>query len=271
LELLLRSTHTEMRQGFVSNGAKTQDESNEINNWPSRAGLAVRAWLVWITSDYAVEPIWQGLTAGLFQVANGRGSEAAPASRVARVLRKAGIGWGLDRYRPRLEQMLACSGGGSLEEDTTNSGAEWRTRTRQEVKATLDVCEALIGLVPAPDPESKFSVSHLAAGARQLLEDWVSVKSAEEASAAAALPEVFAGLAALELPPVPATDALGRLREILGSTRIASMPRAFLHADREHQGTFTPEFLSVNKLGVNGTKDPSPLWTSPAAIADSAR
>jgi len=72
----------------------------------SRPGRALALWVAWIRDDFPQDTLLKMLREGLLEIPASPSGEAPSLSRLARLLRRAGIGFGRGRYLPHLNERM---------------------------------------------------------------------------------------------------------------------------------------------------------------------
>jgi ATP-dependent helicase/nuclease subunit B len=185
----------------------------------TRPGQAVLGFLRWVEGDFAAVHLQQIARAGVLKA-----SKTLSPFAFARVLRKALIGWGAERYVPRIQALLA-----SLEAARTQTDSETRIaaieRDMSRARESLPLIEKLLSLA-SPIADAEVDPAQLARVARLFLDGWAVVSNEMDAMALAALRRMFGEL--MELPESRSTRtmAIARLGEAVRDVHVsASNPR----------------------------------------------
>lgn len=97
----------------------------------TRHGRALAAYLRWVEEDFPADVIRSLLESGDLRAPERQGKRRMSGSRLARRLRRLRIGWGRDRYLPRIDGAL-----GALE-GREDDRAKWTRRELRALRATL--------------------------------------------------------------------------------------------------------------------------------------
>jgi RecB family exonuclease len=214
---------------------------------PGRVFLGLLAWL---ENDYQESYLRRLLETGDLSLQGaGRGAGDAPSARtVARLLTEASIGWGRERYLPRLEALRRAKEADlkrarkprEEEEDAGEGGLESLERELREVVWLQEAVRRLLERLPEPTPPGPADFAALCSGLAGLVETCASVNSEFDREAAAGIGSQLREAACLraeaDAAPLRREQALDRLRSsVSGLTVGKSAPRA----GRLHLSSFT--------------------------------
>ncbi|MGE5278017.1 MAG: PD-(D/E)XK nuclease family protein [Acidobacteriota bacterium] len=202
----------------------------------TRPGRAARAFLDWIGQDFAAEVLRQALAAGALTLQRQDGASEPGARVVARVIRRAGLGWGRNRHLSRLDHLV-----GELEKPEPRSRrdeaeatpermaqrAAARARDLQAARRARRFVERALELAPR-SREGPGDLRRLAAGARAFVAEFARVGDETDATAATALDALFEEFEELVAPPISVATAVERLRD--------AVERLSIGADRPRPG-----------------------------------
>ncbi len=197
----------------------------------TRPGRLILGILQWIEDNYQVSTLRRVLSSGDMQV---------PAAGVlARLLRRAGIGWGRERYLSCLEAQVQAL---ALEAEATGrDGEENREaylKAQQEHAQTLKgVIEDFLGKIPASDHEGFISMVELTAGLQNLVSGYARISGVLDGLAREAVERQLEEGGKAFPGKIKVKEALGRLRhQIEGLVIGASRPLpGHLHVVGFHQ------------------------------------
>ena len=216
---------------------------------PGRAALA---YLDWIGRGFEAEVLRSALAAGTltFSRMEGSGSEAG-ARAAARAVREAGIGWGRERHRIRLDHLVAQLEQGEVwtradadrSEEERAARVRSRARRLEAARRAREFVARVLSL--GPDPESKSNpLPGLAAAARRFVAEFARVADPVDATARSAIDALlkeFEDLGSLPTEPAAAVD---RLRD--------AVSRLSIDADRCRPGRVHVSFFAAG--GFSGRR-----------------
>lgn len=173
-----------------------------------RCGAAARTLLDWIEEDASAAVLRRGFLSGCFDPFP---DLAGSGLALAHILEKSGIGWGARRYRPRLAAYRRYREWAAQEEGESASW-EGERETWQRLQALL---ESLLSALPPPAEE--VAPAALAAFVGQALDRLLppSADESEEEEARRRLTFALAEVVRWRTAPLPLSQALRLLREIL--------------------------------------------------------
>ena len=195
----------------------------------TRPGQAALGFLHWLADDFDAARLQRIARAGAIKT----GSEVLSPFAFGRILRAAMIGWGRDRYVPRLEAYLA-----RLESEPEIA----------RVHEALKLARALLSVVDAPS---------LAESTLQFLDTFAATRNEVDGMALAALRRMLREL--MELPPAATSPraAMDRLADAIAAIHVtASNPRpGHLHVAPVRSGGWSGR-TALFVLGLDDAKHP---------------
>ncbi|MEO8380981.1 MAG: PD-(D/E)XK nuclease family protein, partial [Acidobacteriota bacterium] len=209
----------------------------------TRPGQAVLGFLHWLADDFDAARLQRIARAGAIKT----GSDVLSPFAFGRILRAAMIGWGRDRYVPRLEAYLA-----RLESEPEIA----------RVREALVLVRALLSVVDAPSlPESTL----------RFLDTFAATRNEVDGMALAALRRMLREL--MELPPAETSmrAAIDRLADAIAAVHVsASNPRpGHLHVAPIRSGGWSGR-SELFVLGLDDAKHPGSGLQDPILL-DSER
>lgn len=220
---------------------------------PGRAAACLAGWLA---EDFAARRLADGLGAG--DLTPGREDTVSP-QQIGRLLRRAAIGWGKERYEPGLRALLP-----SPTEDEPEEQARAEDR-RTRVEAALSFVTGLLAAAPEADADGCISLAATSAWLARMVGDHAAVTGPADAAAREALVqrmELAARWATGAFPPRAAAD---RVLALTGDLRVgASGPRpGHLHvaaaAGGPASGRARTFVLGLDEGGFGGVGVSDPL------------
>ena len=227
----------------------------------SRPGRLLRSWARWIDSDYLQSKAVQILREGL--VSRPPAAESVGYARLASVLRRVPIGFGLDRYLPQIQRDLETAQRDTLHQvqrDPDFQG-DYGSATLQALMLTL---EPLVKLTPQPGA----SAATWLAAARQLLLEHARADSLVDRYARAKLLDDIDGMIAVLGPRSDiGTNVRAWLEQLPTQSRLfASTPRpGCLHVAPLEQGGASGR-SRVFMLGLDDRKFPRKQTVDPILL-----
>ncbi|MEO8216587.1 MAG: PD-(D/E)XK nuclease family protein, partial [Acidobacteriota bacterium] len=250
----------------------------------TRTGMAVLGFLSWVGGGFEASAIQKIALAGALKLSQ----FAPPESRVSpqaivRILRESAIGWGRDRYIPRLDALLAEQERALGDPELHEARRRGLIRDRNAALATQKLCAKLLQLAAPFDDAGDIEVSSLAAAAAEFIEEVAASRNEIDGMARQALLRMLRELAALPSREIKRAEATDRLRDAVLHLHVAaSNPRpGHLHVapirlggwsgrhrifvlgldDSRHpgRGAQDPVLLDSERVAMNGVIDPGKL------------
>ncbi len=223
-----------------------------IASYFTRPGQACLAFLRWIGDGWHAVDLQRAARAGAF---------ATPG--FARILRRARIGWGRDRYLGRIEALLADD--------------EISEKTREAAQAALEIVKELLTMTETIGSGESMDVAEAARAASAFLAKFAHIRNDIDAMAREGLRRMLDELAALPAPNqpgLPRAVAASRLGEAARNLHVAaSNPRpGFLHVAPIRAGGWSARSrmfiagLDESKHPGSGLQDPIILDVEREAI-----
>ena len=185
-------------------------------------GEACLAFLRWCGEGWNAVDLERAARAGALKT----GNDALAPSALARVLRAASIGWGIDRHRTQLEALVAARASKLAQVDLTTEQIAARERDAEQARQGLAWMEQVLTVVRGITNDTQANASRMAEAAKIFVQDFVNVRNERDAMAAAALVRMFDELAQLPDSSVTLAEGASRLREaVLAQYVAASNPR----------------------------------------------
>ena len=195
----------------------------------TRPGRAALAFLDWIGQEFAAEVLRGALASGALTLESLPAEEGAPGARgTARALRAAGIGWGRDRHRRRLDALVESLERSELrrraeeepgEEERARRGAG-RRRRAAEARRARDFVRRTLDLAPRWE-KGPGDLRALAAGARSFVTEFARIADELDGAARTALEALFREFEELTPLSMTAAEAFERLREAVASLSVS--------------------------------------------------
>jgi ATP-dependent helicase/nuclease subunit B len=185
----------------------------------TRPGQAALAFLGWIERGFEAESLREALAAGSLAFPKEWPSRAGPLA-AAREIRRAVIGWGRERHLAaldRLGQEIAFGRPRGAEEEDPETLRSRRERRLAALTAARRFVARALSLVPPSDPSP---LPALARGVRAFVGEFGRVADELDATASAALEELFAELESLPGPAVRLDSSAVRLSEAVRSLHV---------------------------------------------------
>jgi RecB family exonuclease len=187
----------------------------------TRPGQACLGFLQWVGGGWDAIHL-QGIARG--------GSMKIPddslsAFAFARVLRKAAIGWGRDRYVPRLQTFIKATDS-ELEDIESEARRDALLRMINHSRATLSVVETILSITDGVADGEDVDTAALARATHSFLDSHAATRNEIDGMALAALRRMLAELAQLPEARVPRPEAVARLADAVRALHVAaSNPR----------------------------------------------
>ncbi len=223
----------------------------------TRPGQAVIGFLHWIGDDFDTTHLQRIARAGALKT-----PQAIPPAVFARVLRGSMIGWGRDRYVPRLQASIT-EAEHKLAETDSESRIEWLTREIERRREALGVAQSLLAIS---------AIESLPAAALAFVDEFAASKNEIDGMALAALRRLLQELAAIEGSTGASEGArrhtdIDRLIEAIASTHVAaSNPRpGHLHVTPVRAGGWSGRDR-IFLVGLDDTKHPGAGLQDPVVL-----
>ena len=253
-------------------------------------GRALLGFLDWLERDFEQSGLCRLLASGALDLSafdNAEKQRKAPsATRAIRHLRKAGIGWGRERYVQSLEALIASHEArreSTVREDGEDEGTpasatperttppssagevDWRELRLAELRGLLTFVKRLLKLVP--EISGTISVTRLARSARRFLDAFGRSSSELDGQAIAALVDRLRALEELPQLEQPLPRVAGRIRDLVAASSVgASAPRpGQLHVAHFASGGCSAR-AELCVLGLDAQRFPSRSAADPSLL-----
>ena len=185
-------------------------------------GEACLAFLDWCGEGWNAVDLEVAARSGALRT----GIESLAPSTLARVLRKAKIGWGFERHRAQLESLVAKYERELSDTEVSEAQRETLARGLEEARHALEWITRLAAIAQPVAASELICPSVLARAAEEFVAAFAATKSGIDAMATAALQRMFDELAQLPESELPIAEAATRLREAVLALYVgASNPR----------------------------------------------
>jgi ATP-dependent helicase/nuclease subunit B len=242
----------------------------------TRPGRAALAFLDWIGQGFAADVLREALASGALTLERLDGAPAAGAGSlaVARILRRARLGWGrqrhlqvLDRFVAELERPPARSREEADEDPAEVSRrADARARDLEAASRAQRFLERALALAPA-SLEGTCDLPGLARGARTFVAELARSGDDLDGTARTALDVLFREFEELASLPISVASAVERLRDAVAGLAVgADRPRpGRLHVAFFAQGGFSGRRRTF-LLGLDEGRHPGPDLEDPILL-----
>lgn len=217
----------------------------------TRPGRAAFAFLDWIGQGFAAEVLRRALACGALTLERQGGPPEAGSRAVARVLRRAGLGWGRDRHLSRLDRLVAelekpeqrrrAQADESPEQAARRATA--RARDLEAARRARRFVERALALAPGSS-DGPGDLRDLARGARTFVAEFARVGDELDGTARTALDALFQEFEELVPLPLSVPTSVLRLRDAVAGLSIG--------ADRPRPGRVHVAFYRVG--GFSGRR-----------------
>ena len=191
----------------------------------TRPGAAALGFLAWIGSGYEsveIEKIFRG---GSIDLYGGR-SKGPSARAVARVLRESTIGWGRERYLPRIKAWKGRRELRLADGDLSDSRRQAITRDMEAASVAEEFFHSVLSLTETLPAGEALSIAGLAEACASFVSEYAAVRNEIDGMARSALERMLNELAALPATEVGTRDATDRLQGAVIELHVtASNPR----------------------------------------------
>ncbi len=202
-------------------------------------GKAFNGLIDWLEHNYLATDLCALIEAGVLKLPSPGGNTTLTPLKASRYLKSAMIGWGRDRYVPRLETMVEDIRVSALSDEredeegkTTEIGM---TRDEREERAAQKIKEVetlvafvreILELLPDADEEGKVDFASLCRGAAAFINKFSALYGELDAEARGLLLSRLAEAGALKVAPLKLDVALEWLKNLAAALRVgASGPR----------------------------------------------
>lgn len=186
----------------------------------TRPGRALKGLLTWIEGDFQVVKLNELLLGGLIIP----GKDLPEPVQCADIIREAGIGWGRDRYLPRLVQLAVSYAKRALHSGRSETAEE--NSCRSERAAVVDGLRAwiekLLQEIPIPDSTGLISLKLLAGRLVRVAQEFAAITNEIDAVGLTTASEYFQQYASAPDILLPFPEALERLRREVASLQVAA-------------------------------------------------
>ncbi len=242
----------------------------------TRPGRAALAFLDWIGQGFAADVLREALASGALTLEklDGAPETGVGSIAVARILRRARLGWGRQRHLQVLDRFLAdlerpqARGRGEADEDPGEVSRRGEARTRELAAArwARRFVERALALAPISS-DGACDLPGLARGARTFVAELARVGDELDGTARTALDVLFREFGELAPLPISVATAVERLRDAVAGLAVgADRPRpGKLHVAFFAQGGFSGRrhtFL----LGLDEGRHPGPDLEDPILL-----
>ena len=186
----------------------------------TRPGRALLGLCDWIETDFAAGYFRRLLQSGDMGVETD--DEGFTASQAARILARAGAGWGRDTYALTLEPLRLAYASRGADPDQSD---EYRTVAKEKADLTGKVLDWIVGLItrtPQSDADGKVPLARVIDAALDYIEHTTARKSALDHRAASALFDHVSELRALGSFNCSLSEALRFIRERVETLQVAA-------------------------------------------------
>jgi len=191
----------------------------------TRPGQACLAFLRWVGEGWQASTLQRAARTGVIDLrSDGSDEPRLSSASFARVLRDAKIGWGRERYLPRVKAWIA-------EQETIDDEADERRRTSQmrdgaRGRAVKSILEELLTLSEDVAEGDEIEMGTLARSTSRFVAELSAVRSEIDGMAQMGLRRMLDELASLPSTTIRRSEATERLREAVTSLHVAaSNPR----------------------------------------------
>ncbi len=184
----------------------------------TRPGKLLGGLLDWLADNYMDRHLYRLLYSGLLNVDD--------PLVYARLLRQAGIGWSLERYRPclqmaveeaeaRLKRNIGRAGGGGKR-------TEFLEAELNKLKRLNNTIEDILDKLPVCSSQGEVDFAHLCRGLAEVIADYSRTTCEEDAAAKEAIDEMLAEAVLSYSGNLEIKAALKRIRRRLGGLKIGA-------------------------------------------------
>ena len=223
-------------------------------------GKLFSSLLLWMESDFRDSIFWDLLESSHINFKNKNKSFPSP-QKISAILKRAGIGWGQDRYVSCLERLK------EKEKQKQEDAAPQKPAPNiiHHINQIIPEIKKIFRfLAPWTEPEP-IDFQSLARGTHDFITQYASIKTPLDAEAVSALYSRLDDLASFDIPPVPKEDALERLRTIEKDLKVGSSGPApgHAHISSYRSGGFAARphtfILGLNRENFPGTGFQDPI------------
>ena len=234
-----------------------------INIKNSRPGRMFFQLLEWARKDYDVLTLAGLITGGIFTLDGGEGPSNA---RIARMLRRAGIGWGKDRYISQLTKAI-----NDLEEKINNAEDETSRasygKILQEYRWLQEFIANVLALFPEPDQQGLYSYGNWVTGISKFIGDYGLVLGGIDGEAKKAIVATLEGIAAYGGESRSLEDILKGLESMVESIRIgrSTAKPGHIHVDSYKRGIWVNRSYTF-VVGLDSSRFPGQSKEDPIIL-----
>ena len=184
----------------------------------TKPGRAVLGFLDWLMTDFGERELRSLILSGSLDVRKLSGEATLGAASVARVLRRAKIGWGRARYSPCLKaysEGIAIRRGGRDHDQDETSASELAARAVRDAEGVQRLVGRLLAVAPVPTTPGNVTLAELSLACSALVEKYSQTGGEIDGVARAAIPRVLEDLSFLGDRAIPIAEAAERVREAI--------------------------------------------------------
>lgn len=201
----------------------------------TRPGKLLTGLLDWIEENYTISGFYRLFAEGLFKA-------SAPMT-LSRLLRRAGIGWGRERYLPALETLEQAFKADLAKVDTEEQGAytAYLQKRQEQVQELKEILVFILDKLPTPDDQGYISFEKLCNGLSEIIQQYAMDKAAVDKAAAGALMEQLSEVAQSFRKELTIRQAVQRLKAWLETIRTgaSSFEPGHLYVTSFNQGEWS--------------------------------
>ncbi len=195
----------------------------------TRPGRLLFGLLDWIEENHAVSSFYRLFTEGIFK--------ASAPMILSRLLRRAGIGWGRERYLPALEALeqsfKANLTKAETEEQEPNSA--YLQKRQEQLQDLKEIVTFILDKLPIPDDQGCINFEKLCNGLSEIMQQYARDKDALDKGAVVAIIEQL-------------SEASQSIREDITIRQAAQRLKAWLETMRIGASSFEPGHLHVTSF-----------------------
>ena len=236
----------------------------------TRPGKALVLYFKWQLEDFAGKYMNRLFSGGYIDLDRiGSAAEKPSSGKAAAMIRKAGIGWGRERYGDRLKVLAQAylARARKMRENGKEKKAEWMERNAARAEWLSRFIEKVIDTVAHKSPEDTVSLETVCLGAVTFLKQFCRVTGEMDSGARGRLIEILTELSRSPSTSGTAVDILNRVIEITATISIGhSNPRpGHAHVSHYRSGGYSGRSYTF-VLGLDQNSFPGPLFQDPVIL-----
>jgi len=236
----------------------------------TRPGKGLILYLQWQSEDFPEKHLMRLFGGGYLDIGSIEDKEKRPSpARIASMLREAGIGWGRDRYEPRLNALKASYL--TMAEQKRRDGEEEKALFFEELASRLDgvvqYFRKLFDTISFRSPVENTTLQNVYRGAMDFVDGFCRVAGELDAAARGAILDALGSMGRSTSATEPAGDVCARLIKTIHEMTVGgSNPKpGHMHVSHYRSFGYTGR-RNLFLIGLDQAGFPGPLLQDPILL-----